>query len=187
LKVDREARLKPELRATKKTGGARAEAIEKAGTKIIRSKLDTNKAQVTLLCEQALERASEASTPPSLSHLTIELYTREAIRAEGWSVKQKKEWAAKQAHREAAYQQRYQNLVSTAWHTATGRQRGPIPTVFVLAQSNPSLPDPGVKIAKNRMSSMSRKQAMARKKNNKRVRQGDASSNTGIPARGNRM
>lgn len=126
--------------------------------------------------------------PPSLvCAFDAELYAWAEIRRNGWGKKQKDEWRQRQEHREAAYKKRYSNLVSTCQYTATGRKRGPITSVFELAASNPKVFKPGEVVAKNRMSSLSRKQARARKKVAKSIRKGDKSSNTGYKQRSNKM
>ena len=171
--MDREARLQPEMRNKTVGGGARKEASLNSEKMLPRCKLDTNKNQVQLLCLQSLKRARS--------------YSEEEMHKHGWSKQQRTEWNQRQDHREAAYKKQYENLVSTCWHTASGRKRGDIVSVFELAKCNPIVLKPGQIVAKNRMSCLSRKQATARKKVVKNLEKGDKSCSTGIPARGNRM
>jgi hypothetical protein len=57
LHVERAERLKPQLRSTKMGGGARQEARSKSDKALARCNLDTSKAQVKMLCIQAMAKA----------------------------------------------------------------------------------------------------------------------------------
>ena len=57
LHMERTERLQPKLRSTEAGGGARKEALLNVEKPIPRSMLDCSKAQVKLLCQQAMSRA----------------------------------------------------------------------------------------------------------------------------------
>ena len=61
LHLERTDRLKPEMRSQQVGGGARQEALDKADKPLPRSKLDSNKSQMQLLCQQTIDRAGAAA------------------------------------------------------------------------------------------------------------------------------
>jgi hypothetical protein len=164
LTQQRRERLDPGLRSNKQ-GGARAAATERAGKAIPRHHLDTNKAQLKLLCQQALDNAGR--------------YTQEEMQKEGFGKKEAERWKARLAAKEAVYKKRFNNLQSTCNETATGRERGPVEMAASLARNNPVLPLPGTKVAKKRESTFNKDNHQRRKKQAKALRKGDKSSNTG--------
>jgi hypothetical protein len=106
----------------------------------------------------------------------------------GWDKKEKERWNVVLATREAAYEQRVENLVSTCTHTALGNERRSIPTATALKEFNPVLPEPGSKkVRGKRKSSLGREATQNRKRQKKALQAGDKPSNTGYKKRTNRM
>ena len=178
---ERTARLQPELRSSTVGGGARGEALANAGKVLPRSCLDTSKAQVQLLCEQAKERAGMCNCSSHDSHATVVTYTAEALKGMGWDKLEKDRWHCRLQAREAAYETRYQNLASTCNVTVTGRDRKRVATLAELQALDimPTIAAAGTKEKKKRKSSCGKEAAGDRVKRARALASGMAGSNTG--------
>jgi hypothetical protein len=150
--------------------------------------LDTSKAQVQLLCQQAKDRAGASLAWHAIDCGVIGLYSAESLKEKGWEGVEQERWKTMLAAREAVYEVQLENYWSTCTHGPSGRERRPIVEAEVLAEFNPEMPAPGEKANRHkRTSHFSRLATAARKKQKKQQKAGDRSSSTGIPARKNRM